>query len=497
MVAIPLPVSTVPGFRSQESAGRLINCYAEPIGEGTKDAGPPQKRVRVPGMTSFLTSAGTVFRGMGLLAGAKPLYVAMSTGLFKAGAGDTTLFTHGGSFTPTSSVYFARNNAPSPHKIMVSGNQAFEITDISPFIATYTGGGVLPGPNGVCSIDGYIVFTVGNGQFYATDLNALTMNAFSYGTAEVSPDAPSRPISFMGRLLIFGTTTMEVWIDVGSTPFPFQRTTSVPVGLIGPDAVAGWEDGWGSGLMWVANDFTVRNLDGYTATRISTPDLERLIQRDTNKALMLASVHVVDGHPMWTVTGQTFTWTYDVSTKQWHERASNLTNRWRGLQSVNAFGQWLVGDRGDYSPTQSSILGVPSYTPDGTIFAIDPTNFTEGGDPLVMRVESAPVIQFPQRVRVGRADFQIEVGVGNALGSGPQIDPTAIISWSDDGGINWSVPIYRSMGRQSNYKNISLYRTGMSTRLGRRWRIDIADPVYAAIFAGDQAAELRKEGTAS
>jgi hypothetical protein len=32
----------------------------------------------------------------------------------------------------------------------------------------------------------------------------------------------------------------------------------------------------------------------------------------------------------------------------------------------------------------------------------------------------------------------------------------------------------------------------MSTVFGRRWRIDVSDPVYVSIMAGDQAAEGRK-----
>ena len=473
MAPIPFPVTTVPGYRSQESAGRLINCYAEPIGEGTKDAAPPSKRVRVPGLTSTFTSSQTGFRGMALLAGSKPLYVAFNGQLYKANTGDTALTAHAALGGGTATAYFARNNKSPADKVVVTGNQAFIIVDPNT-ISSYPDVD-LPAPNAVCSIDGYFVFTVGNGQIWASALNDTSVDALSVATAEVSPDAPVRPIPFSGRLLIFGLTTLEIWIDVGATPFPFQRTTAVPFGLLGPDAVAGWEDGWGAGLLWVANDFTVRFLDGYTPVRVSVPDLERLIQRDTNKSALLANVHVVDGHPMWTITGQTFSWSFDLNTKKWHERASYLTDRWRGLQSVNAFGKWLIGDRES-----------------GNIFEIDPTNHMEGTKLLPMRIESGPVMQFPQRVRVAKADFHVEVGVGIATGSSVQIDPTAIISWSDDGGVNWSVPLYRPLGEQATYKNVSVTRTGMSTRIGRRWRMDISDPVYVAVFGGEQSAELRQ-----
>jgi hypothetical protein len=496
MAPIPFPVTTVPGHRSQESAGRLINCFAEPIGEGSKDAPPPSKRVRVPGMTSFLTSSQSGFRGMALLAGANPLYAAFDGFLYKGNSAGGALANHA-VLSGSLPVYFARNNritAGGPDKVIVTTDGtpgAYVITDPSGITDYNTASGsTLPQPNGVCSIDGYIVFTIGDGRIFATGLNVLTVNSLSVGTADVRTDPPVRPIPYSGRLLIFGTQTLEFWNDVGSTPFPFQRATTVPYGLTGPDAVAGWEDGFGAGLLWVANDYTVRQLDGYTPVRVSVPDLERLIQRDTNKSRMLANVYVVDGHPMWTITGETFSWSYDLSTRKWHERASYLTNRWRGLQTVNAFDRWLVGDRG-----QPNLIPVPltPYINSGNIYNIDPTNHLEGTDLLPLRVESGPVMQFPERVRVARADFHVEVGVGIATSMNPsRIDPVAMISWSDDGGLNWSVPFHRRLGKQADYTNLSLYRTGMSTRIGRRWRFDISDPVYVALFGGEQSTELRQ-----
>jgi hypothetical protein len=493
MTAIPFPVTTAPGYRSQESQGRLINCFAEPMGEGSKDVSAPAKRVRVPGMTAFLTSSNSNFQGMALLAGTSPIYAAYNGSLYKGSASGGALSLHANAALPstTATAYFARNNnALGADKVVVCANQAFVIVDPST-VSTLSIPGSLPAPNCVCMIDGYFVFTAGNGTFYASDLNSLNINSLSFAMAEVSPDAPVRPIPFSGRLLIFGTTTLEFWTDVGAQPFPFQRAASVPVGLLATDAVAGWEDGWGSGLLWVANDFTVRYLDGYTPLRVSTPDLERLIQHDPVKSSLLANVYVVDGHPMWSITGSSFTWSYDLNTRKWHERASNLTNRWRGKQSINTNGRWLVGDRGTFNP--GAIAPASPYINSGNIYEIDSTNHKEGNDLLPMRVESAPVIQFPQRVRVARADFYVEVGVGQAAGTPPiQTDPTGIISWSDDGGLNWSVPMYRKLGMQGDYANVSVHRTGMSTRIGRRWRFDIADPVYVALFGGDMSAELRQ-----
>jgi hypothetical protein len=52
---------SAPGWRQQESAGRLINLFAEAPGEGRREQ---VKRVRVPGMTSFPDQLADGFRGL-------------------------------------------------------------------------------------------------------------------------------------------------------------------------------------------------------------------------------------------------------------------------------------------------------------------------------------------------------------------------------------------------------------------------------------------------
>jgi hypothetical protein len=477
MVQIPMPLSSSPGYLGlQESSGRLINLYSVPLGEQRG-----AKRVRVPGMTSFLTSTQTGFRGMQSVAGT--LYVAFEDFLYTgtSAGGVLTLYDP---LPGTTRVYFAANNAASPDIVVVTENGAFQI--IGGAVIAYPDPN-LPQPSTVFSLDGYLVFTIGDGRIFASDLNSTAVNLLSFGRLEAKPDPPVRGVPFAGRALFFGSQTLEIWTDVGTAPFPFQRAVVVPFGLLGVDAVAGWEDGWGAGLLWVAHDGTVRQLNGYTAEKVSPPDLDRLIAREAHPELLLASVYMVDGHAMWSITGSDFSWGYDINTQKWHERESHLTNRWRGLQTWNAFGRWLVGDRGT-----PDLYNAGEYLDDGGIYAIDPTNHEEAGEPLRARLESGPVQQFPQRVRVARADFNVETGVGIITGTDPmQTDPTIEISWSDDGGINWSDPLLRKLGRQSVDRNVTVLRTGMSKRHGRRWRLDVADPVYVSITGGDQSAEPR------
>ena len=65
MTDVPWPLSTSPGQRAQEGAGRLINVFAEPRGE---NQGAVWRRA--PGATVFAKapSAGTAIAGSNALA---------------------------------------------------------------------------------------------------------------------------------------------------------------------------------------------------------------------------------------------------------------------------------------------------------------------------------------------------------------------------------------------------------------------------------------------
>jgi hypothetical protein len=94
---------------------------------------------------------------------------------------------------------------------------------------------------------------------------------------------------------------------------------------------------------------------------------------------------------------------------------------------------------------------------------------------------------------VAQATFDVSQGVGLATGSDPmQTDPTVFISYSDDGGDNWSVPRARKLGRQGDAPQpIKLTRCGSAGIAGRRWRLIVSDAVDVEVFGGDQLTDVR------
>ena len=188
------------------------------------------------------------------------------------------------------------------------------------------------------SIDGFFVFTVSDGKVWATDNNAVTIPALSFGTAENKPDGLIRGVPWAGQLFLFGPSTTEVWANAGTIPFPFARSVVIPRGLAGPFCVTGFEDNFSRALVWVADDNSVVQLNGYLPQKISPPDLDGLIEREPvdasgSKRTLEMSSFMSRGHAFILLSSPTWSWVFDLNTNKWAERTSHLqqaiAHHWR------------------------------------------------------------------------------------------------------------------------------------------------------------------------
>lgn len=469
MVAITFPVSTFPGERPAEGAGRLINCRAEPIGEGGRSGAV---RHRVPGLATFGTSDLATFRGA-LLVGTT-LYAAFEDQVVSfTSAGGAATAVDG--LDGTDRVYWARNNKrPTPDIVLVCAAGVFTL---SGGVIADLNDSDLPAPTDVCFLDGYFFFPIADGRCFNSGLNDVTVGSNDFITTEAKADTLYRGIPWNGQLLLCGSGSIEVWSNTANaTGFPFSRAAVIQRGIIGQSAIAGYEDGFGKGLLFVGDDNAVHQLNGYTPEKVSSPDLDRLIEAVEDKTTLEASVYISGGHPVWVLSCVDWTWEFDLNTRKWNERKSYLSSRWRGTKSFNAFGKWLCGD-----------------TDSGNLLEISRMVHTEAGNPLIAEVWSAPVQKFPSRIRVARADFDFSTGVGVATGIDPnETDPSVEISHSDDGGYSFSNPRQRKLGRQGKpLARVTVFNTGMTGSQGRIWKIRMSDPRHFGLMAGDMSADVR------
>ena len=406
--------------------------------------------------------------------------------LYAAFSGNVTRYTSAGAATSvgtlagTAKVFWARNlKSPTPDVVVVDpDNGASVVTSSS--VASYPDPD-LPAVNSVCFIDGYFMFTTGDGRCFASALNDTAINASTFITSEGKPDGLLRAVAFTD-LYLAGPDSIEVWHNTAEAApaFPFSRLTVIRKGIIGRYAISGFENGLDEGILFVGSDKIVYALDGYAPRPISTPDVNRaivdFIEAGGDGSTIEMFPYVAGSHRCIVMRSSAWTWVFDLDNVSWFERVSYLVPNWRATGAVNAFDKWIAGDA-----ATGNLVEISAYARD------------ELGDPLMWTVESAPVTGFPGKMAVAQATFDMAQGVGIATGTDPmQTDPSVAISHSDDGGVSWSAPRLRRLGRQSESPGpIKVTRTGATKTQGRRWRLQVSDAVEVELTGGDQSVELR------
>ena len=194
-------------------------------------------------------------------------------------------------------------------------------------------------------------------------------------------------------------------------------------GLIQSSAVAGFETGFAA-LLWVDQDYGVYYMPPSTNAppqKVSSYDLERLIEAQVTAGNMLeAGCYFFGGQKFWTLSSPDWTWEFNIRSGKWNERWSlqpaGIYGRWRGRLGHPGFSKFILGDM------QS-----------GNLVFIDDENYTEVGAPQLFRIESGPVSAFPAAIRLARADFLFDMGVGQVTRqftmtvSGTRLDTTLFV----------------------------------------------------------------------
>jgi hypothetical protein len=405
-ISIAWPLSSAPGATPQESSGRLINCYAEPLGQAQAGTGggsgsPPQVVWRgCPGFTPFALVGQTGYRG-GLIVN----NLSYECYLNNASTVDANgVVASLGNFPGSKKVSIARNQRATVDVVAVDIDNGAFVLSGGGVPTAYNGGGNLPQPNGVCYHHSYFHFSIGDNRLFASGINALTQNANTFTTCSaVESGALLRPIAYADLVLAFTTASIEIYQDTAQPfpAYPYTRLQVLNVGLLQANAIAGFEDGFAD-LLWVAQDFGVYRMPSNSIAydKVSPPDLDRLIEAQSRTGNTLeAYCYIVQGKKFWGLSCPDWTWEFNLSTSKWHERSSLDTSsnfkRWRGSGGHPAFGKWLIGD------TMSQYLHF-----------VDDTMNDENGAVLRMRMESGPVSDFPNRLRVPRSDFNFVTGTG-------------------------------------------------------------------------------------
>ena len=458
-------LSTIP-LDCQES----INFFPEMDEMGTGKDQSPGALVSRPGLTKVCNLPQGPVRGLWRESSSGRVFAVGGNGLYEISStwNTTLLGTLGTSF---GTVSMSDNGV----QLMIVDGPFGYILTLGTNVFSAIGDSGFYGSKSVQFIDGYFVLVrPDTNQFYLSNLyDGLTYNALYFASAEASPDPTVTTLPFHDQLVVFGSQTAQFYYDSGDT-FPFTQIQGslVEHGCGSPYTVAKngeqmfWlgEDSYGFGVVYKAI--------GYQAMRGSNYGTELAFQGYGDISDATAFMFQARGHSFYVLnfTGADSTWAMDVGTGQWFE--------WKSINSMTQLGRWRANTHcfgfnkhivGDFEDTR--------------IYVLDFANFTDDGKVMVRRRRFPHISANLKRLLHSKFQLDAKVGVGTD-GTDQGQQPTVMLRYSDDGGLNWSNEKWGQLGRIGQTLTRTIWR-----RLGysrnRVYEVTVTDPVDFAIIGVD------------
>ena len=306
--------------------------------------------------------------------------------------------------------------------------------------------------------DGYFLFDrKGTGQFFISELLDVAFDPLDFATAEGQPDNLVAILSDHREIFLFGTETIEVWYNSGSSDFPFERNQGafIEKGCAARYSVAKQNNT----VYFVGSDLMVYQMNGYTPIRISNHAVEKTL-KNVSLDDAFAYTYQSDGHLFYvlTIPERDITWCYDISTGAWHVRRSYQFGRHQSNNAIFFDSKTLVGD-----------------FQNGRIYQMASNVYTDDGEPVVRRFVLPTVNNGREFLTIYSLEFDMKTGVGLVSGQGD--DPELRVYFSKDSGKTYSENFKRGrIGKVGEYlARAKVNRFGAARQF--TFKVEISDPI--------------------
>ena len=466
LTPIALGSRSNPGRYGQDSALRLVNCFAEDAGE--------EGRIRFPiyasdGYSTFgSTSTNDGVRAM-LALSATASYAVVGRGVYKitsAGAVSTL-----GGIASDGLTFMARNRAATPQIVLTCGGLVYKIVSD---VLTQISDADLPAPNSVTNIDGYFIFTIEDGRFFITAVDDVTVDAADFSVAEANPDGLLVGKRRGRELVLFGPQSTEFHINTGNADFPFERQQAIDIGCYAAGSATEVTFIRGESttdtIIWAATDQEgayagVMMLNGYSGSKISTHAVDRSIRDEPDTDDIRSFTWSAGGHTFYCITGTTFSWVYDMGTGFWHERKSYGLEHWR---AVLCFTFGTTNILGDYAS--------------GVLYRMAHDIYEENGEPLIMTVQPPAIHAWPSPMRFDALYIDAIPGVGINATADADAEPMMMLDHSNDNGHTWLAERHIPLGALGKRRTrLKAFRFGQSGEDGKVFRMRVSAKVMKGI----------------
>jgi len=358
--------------------------------------------------------------------------------------------------------------------MIVDGTDGYIYNTVSQVFAQITDADFPANPVTCCVLSRrFIANFLDSSRFYVSDIdNGLSWDALMFANAESNADPILAVWASTGQLILLGQMTTEFWGNSGALDFPFT-------------ALQGTSNEWGIGAIWSIakydNSFAlviknrmgqvmIAQMGGYLPKKISTPDVDSIINGYPSISNASAYSYMLGGHPMYVINfpsandGDGASWLYDGSTSMWSVLKSHLLERDRAEFGFSLIGKQIVAD---YAT--------------GTLYRLDETTYSENGASITREITGETVaIADAALFPVDCLRLEMETGIG--LTSGQGVNPQVALSLSRDNGKTWGPDMWRTAGAIGEYgTRVEWRRLGTVRSIVPRIRMtDPVKPVFVA-----------------
>lgn len=333
--------------------------------------------------------------------------------------------------------------------------------------------GAFTGADKVYTVDNYFIYNrPGTQQWAASTALSTVTPGLSFSSKDGSPDNLVSMIVVQREIFLLGSVSSEVWIDVGSFPFPFQRIpgTNTQHGCAAKHSVSRL----GESFAFVSQDSRGQGIilraQGYGFVRLSTHAVENsLVGKTISDAI--AFTYQREGHEFYVLTfpAADITWVYDLSTDKWH--------KWLSVDAMDVYHRHPANCHAIFNGV--NLIG--DYQ-NGAIYALSNSVYTDNGN-MIKRTRRCPhIVNDFKRVFFEELQIQFQPGVGLTTGQGS--DPAVMLRWSDDGGSTYGPYHTVKIGKQGQYKNRAIQRR-MGWGRDRIYEAVVTDPINAVVISAN------------
>lgn len=448
---VPLQIGRQSGaaLMPAESIERLVNGYLEVTPEGKE----PAPVYGVPGLKLF--SESDYFPVRGELPMNEDLYTVRGVSVQRVGSDGVNVLL--GTIDDGDLVDMATDGTnlvivvPETGRIFVyNGTTLGVVTDPD-----------APSASTVDWVDGYFIFSEKDSDIWAIcDLgDPYDFAPLAFASAEWRPDKLVKVLVAKRDVFLMGTGSIEAWRNTGvSEIFPFERLDNVfiDVGVIGRFAATYSNDA----IFWLANDLTVRRLDGVTATPIQTAPIAKEIASWADPSLTKVHAHVWGDHLFVSFINPDGCVVWDQRTQRWAERETAGYGTWRARSYAACYGKLLFGD---------------SQT--GDIYEMDNGELLDGGENIALDMTWPYVWNGGEKFTTDMVEVIAQVGIVPSYIDAPIVQ----LTYTNDGQL-WSAWRERTLGLKGDYQQRLTWQSLGQARQ-RAYRLRITDPCKRAILS--------------